>query len=63
MHNVVAKFVKMDGETEGYLLRGDTLMNAGVNLKQPFGGTGYNEQVRYYPDFGARLYLIEEQEN
>ena len=63
LHNVVAKFVKMDGETEGYLLRGDTLMHAGVNLKQPFGGTGYNEQVRYYPDFGARLYLIEEQES
>ena len=59
LHNVVAKFVKMDGETEGYLLRGDVLMHAGVNLKQPFGGTGYNEQVRYFPDFGARLYFVE----
>ena len=63
LHNVVAKFVKMDGETEGYLLSGDVLMRGGVNLKQPFGGTGYNDQVRYYPDFGARLYFIESKED
>lgn len=60
LHNVVAKFVKMDGEAEGYILRGDVLMHAGVHLKQPYGGTGYNEQVRYFPDFGARMYFVEE---
>ncbi|MBR6478387.1 MAG: alpha-galactosidase, partial [Lachnospiraceae bacterium] len=60
IHNVVAKFVKMDGETEDYLLRGDVLMRGGVNLKQPFGGTGYNDQVRYFQDFGARMYFVEE---
>ena len=59
LHNVVAKFVKMDGETEDYLLEGRALMNAGVSLKQPFGGTGYNEQVRYFPDFAARMYFME----
>lgn len=63
LHNMVAKFVKLDGETENYLLRGDVLMRGGVNLKQPFGGTGYNDQVRYYPDFGARLYFIESKED
>lgn len=62
IHNVVAKFVKMDGETEDYLLRGDVLMRGGVHLKQPYGGTGYNDQVRYFPDFGARMYFIEENE-
>ncbi len=60
LHNMVAKFVKMDGETEDYLMRGDVLMRGGVNLKQPYGGTGYNEQVRYFPDFSARTYFVEE---
>lgn len=62
IHNIVAKFVKMDGETENYVVRGDVLMRGGVNLKQPFGGTGYNDQVRYFQDFGARTYFVEEQE-
>lgn len=61
LHNVVAKFVKMDGETENYLMRGDVLMHGGVHLKQPYGGTGYNDQVRYFPDFGARMYFVEEE--
>jgi len=60
IHNVVAKFVKMDGETEDYLMGGDVLMRGGVNLKQPYGGTGYNDQVRYFPDFSARMYFVEE---
>ena len=62
LHNVVAKFVKLDGETENYLMRGDVLMRGGVNLKQPFGGTGYNDQVRYFQDFGARTYFVEEED-
>ena len=60
IHNMVAKFVKMDGETEDYLMGGDVLMRGGVNLKQPYGGTGYNDQVRYFPDFSARMYFVEE---
>lgn len=61
LHNVVAKFVKLDGETENYLLRGDMLMHGGVHLRQPYGGTGFNDQVRYFPDYGARLYFVEEE--
>ncbi len=60
VHNVIAKFVKMDGETEDCVAYGDTLMYNGVKLKQAFAGTGYNEQVRYFPDFGSRLYFMEE---
>ena len=59
LHNVVAKFVKLDGEREDYLLRGDVLMHAGVHLKQTYGGTGYNDQVRYFQDAGARLYFMQ----
>lgn len=60
VHNMIARFVKMDGETEDCKVYGDALMNAGVKLKQSFGGTGYNDQVRYFQDFGSRLYFMEE---
>jgi alpha-galactosidase len=60
LHNAIAKFVKLDGETEDYVVSGDMLMRGGIALKQPYGGTGFNEQVRYFPDFGARMYFVEE---
>lgn len=59
LHNVIAKFVKMPGEVEDTVAYGDTLNEGGVKLAQSFVGTGYNDQVRYFPDFGARLYFIE----
>ncbi len=59
MMDVVAKFVKMDGETEDLEAFGDALMHGGVHLKQAFGGTGYNSEVRYFPDFASRLYFME----
>ena len=59
LHNTVAKFVKMDGETEDVYAYGDMLMYGGVRLKQAFAGTGYNDQVRFYPDFGSRIYFME----
>lgn len=59
VHHLAAKFVKMDGETEDCYAYGDTLMYGGVRLKQAFGGTGYNEQVRYFQDFGSRMFFME----
>lgn len=59
LHHAVAKFVKMDGETEDLYAYGDTLMYAGVHLKQGFAGTGYNDKVRHYQDFGSRIYFME----
>ena len=58
--DIVAKFVKMDGETEDVTACGDVLMYGGVHLKQAFGATGYSEDVRYFQDFGSRIYFIEE---
>jgi len=58
--DLVAKFVKMDGETEDLTAYGDVLMYGGVHLKQSFGGTGYNEEVRYFQDFGSRIYFMEQ---
>lgn len=60
LHNVIAKFVKMDGETEDCDVYGDTLMYHGVKLKQAFAATGYNEETRYFPDYGSRMYFMEE---
>ena len=59
VHNLVAKFVKMPGEIEDYVSYGDALNANGVKLVQSFVGTGFNEEVRYFPDFGARLYFVE----
>lgn len=59
VHNVVSKFVKMDGEIESYELYGDELMYSGVKLKQSYSGTGYSGEVRYFQDFGSRLYFME----
>ncbi len=60
IHDLIAKFVKMDGETEDYVAYGDSLMYAGVKLKQGYVGTGYSNEVRFFPDFGSRLYFMEE---
>ena len=59
MHNIIAKFVTMPGETEEYTASGSVLMS-GVKLHQGFGGTGYNEDVRYFQDFASRIYFMEE---
>lgn len=59
MQNTIARFYKMDGETEDYLVSGETLNNAGIKLTQSFGGTGYNNETRLYQDFASRMYFFE----
>lgn len=59
LHRTVARFVKMDGETEDLYAYGDALMYGGVRLKQAFGGTGYSDEVRHFPDFASRVYFME----
>lgn len=59
IHNVIAKVYKMEGETEDYSAYGSTLMYSGIVLHQNFAGTGFDDTVRYYPDFGSRMYFIE----
>ena len=58
LHNVISKFVTMPGECEEYTSPGSVLM-AGVKLKQGFAATGYNDNTRYYQDFGSRIYFME----
>ncbi len=59
VHNVIAKAVKMNGEEEIYTVSGEVLMNSGIALKPGFSGTGFNDNVRMFPDFASRMYLME----
>lgn len=59
LHEVAAKFVKMNTEVEDHHMYGDVLMNGGVKLQPAFGGTGFDERVRYFQDFESRMYFIE----
>ncbi len=48
---------------ERYCAGGDMLMKSGLRLRQQFGGTGYNDQIRVLGDTGSRLYYIRAKEN
>ena len=63
LHNVIAKQVKMSGETENVTATGSVLMHTGVMLSPAFSGSGFNEKVRIFPDFAARLYFLEAEKN
>ena len=59
LHKLIAKFYKMRSESEKHDMYGDAMMYAGVHLRSAFASGGYNENMRYYPDFGSRIYTIE----
>lgn len=61
-HNLIARFKKMHSEREDVTANGDLLCRAGMKLAQSFSGTGYNERIRFFPDYGSRLYLFEKQD-
>ena len=63
LHNVIAKQVKMSGEVEKVTATGSVLMHTGVMLSPAFSGSGFNEKVRIFPDFAARLYFLEAEKN
>lgn len=58
LHTVIAKFVKFNYEKESHDMYGDAMMYAGVHLKPRFAALGFNDNVRFFPDFGSRLYEI-----
>ena len=60
VHNAIARAVRMNGEKEDVTASGEILMRTGVALRPAYSGTGFNENVRIFPDFAARLYFIEE---
>jgi alpha-galactosidase len=62
LHNTLAKLIKMDGERDEYIVSGSVLNHAGITLKQGFCGTGFDGDVRFSPDYSARVYLMEQVE-
>ena len=52
-------YIKMDGEVEDYVVSGSLLNNAGIKLKQAFGGTGFDDETRLFKDFSSRMYFFE----
>ncbi len=60
LHHVASSIIKMKGEVENFDASGELLMNAGVKLKQGFGATGYADDIRFFSDFGSRMYFMEE---
>jgi alpha-galactosidase len=59
-HNIIAMVKKMPGEMENCRAYGDVFNHFGVKLKQGFGSTGYDEDIRLFQDYASRLYLWEE---
>lgn len=47
-------------EDDLQIVKGEVLVNKGFIPKQPYLGTGYNENIRLMGDFGSRLYYIRE---
>lgn len=59
LHDIISKFVKLDGEQEDICVYGDVLEHAGVMLAPKFSSTGFNDRTRVFPDFASRLYFAE----
>ena len=59
LHNVIAKAVRMTGEKEDITVSGSVLMSGSIALRPAFSGTGFNDNVRVFPDFSSRMYFIE----
>lgn len=59
LHRLISNYERKTGEVEDHTLHGDTLMYHGVCLKDGFAGLGYNEDIRYFPDYASRIYKIE----
>ena len=62
LHNAIARRVRMDGERERCTAKGAVFMRAGAALSPAFSGTGFDERVRVFPDFAARLYFFESEQ-
>ena len=59
LHNAIARRIKMSGENDTVIANGEMLMRTGFVLSPAFSGSGFNDKVRVFPDFAARMYFIE----
>lgn len=63
LHEAAAKFVKLPGEKEDYIVSGCILENSGVWLSGAFTATGISGNVRLFQDFASRMYFTEEEDD
>ena len=61
LHQIIAKVKKLQSEKEEYWVNGSVLNQVGIRLHQGFGGCGYNDEIRYFPDYASRIYIMEEE--
>jgi alpha-galactosidase len=60
VHDVIARFVKLDGEQEEVTVTGSLLNSSGIRLAQSYAGTGFGENTAIYQEHDARIYMMEE---
>lgn len=53
IHELAAKFVKLNPANEDLSQYGDALMYGGLKLKEAFSGMGMNDDTRHFPDFSS----------
>lgn len=58
LHIMLSKVIKMEGEKEDITIRGDVLNHSGIQLRQGFAGTGFNNETRLFQDFQSRMYYL-----
>jgi len=58
LHNILARHIFITGEKESHTMYGNAIMEAGVHLRSAFAAVGMNDNVRYYQDYGSRIYTI-----
>ncbi len=59
-YRILEKRMKLDSEVEDYTVKGSLINNAGIKLKQSYGGTGMDKDMRVFKDFYSRMYLMDE---
>jgi len=60
VHDVIARFVHLDGEKEDKIVSGALLNRMGLPLADSYAGTGFGSNTALYQNFDARMYFMEE---
>ncbi|PKL09987.1 MAG: alpha-galactosidase, partial [Spirochaetae bacterium HGW-Spirochaetae-7] len=58
LHTVLSSRYMFAMAAEEYRANGDLLSGYGIKLIPQFSGTGYNDSVRIFSDYGSRLYVV-----
>ncbi len=59
VHDILAKFVRLDAEKEDFIVYGSLLNKCGVQLGQCYAGTGFESGTAIYQDYDTKMYFME----